>query len=99
MAQTFRREDERPVDWAVSATPIDYPEAVAFMEERARAIAEHRACELVWLLEHPALYTAGVSAKEADLLDPDRLPVHRTGAGGSSPITAPRKGSPTSCST
>jgi lipoyl(octanoyl) transferase len=52
------------------------------MEARAQAIAEGRAGELVWLLEHPPLYTAGVSAKDADLLDPARFPVFRTGRGG-----------------
>lgn len=52
------------------------------MEARAQAIAEGKAGELVWLLEHPPLYTAGVSAKDADLLDPERFPVFRTGRGG-----------------
>lgn len=52
------------------------------MEARAEAIAEGRAGELVWLLEHPPLYTAGVSAKDADLLEPDRFPVFRSGRGG-----------------
>lgn len=71
-----------PVGWAVSSKPVAYPEAVAAMETRAAAIAEGRAGELVWLLEHPALYTAGVSAKPADLLDPDRFPVFQSGRGG-----------------
>jgi lipoyl(octanoyl) transferase len=61
---------------------VDYPAAVAAMEARAEAIAEGRAGELVWLLEHPPLYTAGVSAREADLLDPERFPVFRSGRGG-----------------
>jgi lipoyl(octanoyl) transferase len=52
------------------------------MEARAAAIAADEAEELVWLLEHPPLYTAGVSAKESDLLTPDRFPVYRTGRGG-----------------
>ena len=52
-----------PVDWRISDTPVAYPDAVAAMEARAGAIAEGRARELVWLLEHPALYTAGTSAK------------------------------------
>jgi lipoyl(octanoyl) transferase len=52
------------------------------MERRARAIAEGDAGELIWLLEHPPLYTAGVSARPADLLQPDRLPVFQTGRGG-----------------
>ena len=73
---------DHAVEWCVSSGPVDYPAAVAFMEHRARAIAEGRAAELVWLLEHPALYTAGTSAKPEDLLDPDRLPVYRSGRGG-----------------
>jgi len=52
------------------------------MEARAEAIAQGTAGELVWLLEHPPLYTAGVSAKDADLLDPERFPVFRTARGG-----------------
>src|SRR5690606_8265752 len=58
---------ERPIEWAVSASPVDYPAAVAFMEQRAKLIAEGRAHELVWLCEHPPLYTAGTSAKPQDL--------------------------------
>lgn len=61
---------------------VGYPEAVTAMEARAEAIAEARAGELVWLLEHPPLYTAGVTAKAGDLLQPDRLPVFRSGRGG-----------------
>ena len=70
-----------PPDWKISDTPVPYPEAVEFMEARAAAIAEGTAAELVWLLEHPPIYTAGTSAKDADLLDA-RFPVHRTGRGG-----------------
>ncbi len=78
----FGRTDGVPVGWAVSRGPVGYPEAVAAMESRAAAIAEGRAGELVWLLEHPPLYTAGVSAKPADLIDPDRFPVFESGRGG-----------------
>lgn len=78
----FGRADAAPCGWAVSAGYVDYPAAVAAMEARAEAIARGEAGELVWLLEHPPLYTAGVSARDADLLDPDRFPVHRTGRGG-----------------
>ncbi|HEX5378193.1 MAG TPA: lipoyl(octanoyl) transferase LipB [Phenylobacterium sp.] len=78
----FGRADGFPVGWAVSRAPVDYPAALAAMEARAAAIAEGRAGELVWLLEHPPLYTAGVSAKPSDLLDPDRFPVFATGRGG-----------------
>ena len=76
------REDGVPAEWAVSAGPVDYPFAVAAMEARAAAIAAGEAPELVWLLEHPPLYTAGVSSKDADLLDAGRFPVHRSGRGG-----------------
>lgn len=70
------------IGWAVSTGLVDYETAVAAMEARAAAIAAGEADELVWLLEHPPLYTAGVSAKDADLLAPDRFPVFRTGRGG-----------------
>ncbi|MEM9750371.1 MAG: hypothetical protein AAF869_05395, partial [Pseudomonadota bacterium] len=59
---------EAPVGWAVSKELVDYPEAVAAMEARAAAIAAGEASELVWLLEHPPLYTAGTSADPADLI-------------------------------
>ena len=71
-----------PVGWRISDAPVDYEAAVAWMEARAEAIAEGRAGELVWLLEHPPLYTAGAGARPEDLLDPGRFPVHRTGRGG-----------------
>lgn len=74
--------DVAPVGWSRSAGLIGYEDAVAAMEARVAAIAEGRAGELVWLLEHPPLYTAGVSAKAADLLAPDRFPVFRSGRGG-----------------
>jgi lipoyl(octanoyl) transferase len=76
------RSDAMPAGWAVSSGLVAYPEAEAAMEARANAIAEGKAGELVWLLEHPPLYTAGVSAKPADLLDPQRFPVFRSGRGG-----------------
>lgn len=69
------------VEWRISASPVPYPDAVAEMETRAAAIAEGKAAELVWLLEHPPLYTSGTSGKEADLLDP-RFPLFSTGRGG-----------------
>lgn len=78
----FPRTDARPAGWAVSRAPVPYEAAVAFMEARAAQIAAGEAGELVWLLEHPPLYTAGVSAKAADLLLPDRFPVFETGRGG-----------------
>ncbi|MBL8771970.1 MAG: lipoyl(octanoyl) transferase LipB [Phenylobacterium sp.] len=78
----FGRTDGAAAGWAVSKVPVPYPQAVAAMEARAAAIAEGRAGELVWLLEHPPLYTAGVSAKPGDLLEPDRFPVFQSGRGG-----------------
>jgi lipoyl(octanoyl) transferase len=69
------------IEWQTSATPEAYDRAVAAMEARVKAIREGHAPELVWLLEHPPLYTAGTSAKEDDLVDPI-LPVYRTGRGG-----------------
>ncbi|MEH2609467.1 lipoyl(octanoyl) transferase LipB [Bradyrhizobium sp. AZCC 1693] len=69
------------VEWRISANPVPYPEAVTEMESRAADIADQRATELVWLLEHPPLYTSGTSGKEGDLLDP-RFPLFTTGRGG-----------------
>ena len=70
------------VDWIVSDGLTPYEEAVAAMETRAKAIAAGEAEEAVWLVEHPPLYTAGTSAKPADLTDPERFPVHQTRRGG-----------------
>jgi lipoyl(octanoyl) transferase len=78
----FHRVDAAAAGWAVSSGRVGYAAAVAAMEARAEAIAAGRAGELVWLLEHPPLYTAGVSAKPADLLSPDRFPVFKTSRGG-----------------
>src|ERR1700722_7339753 len=69
------------VEWRTSDSPVLYPQALAEMEARAAAIAEGTAGELVWLLEHPPIYTAGTSAQDGDLLDA-RFPVYRTGRGG-----------------
>lgn len=78
----FTRPDGAPVRWALSAGRVDYPAAVAAMEARAADIAEGRAPELIWLLEHPPLYTAGVSAKAGDLLAPGQFPVFESARGG-----------------
>ncbi len=72
---------EAPVEWRISDKPVPYPDAVALMEERVAAIAAGAAPELVWLLEHPPLYTSGTSAHAEDLLDA-RFPVFATGRGG-----------------
>ncbi len=70
------------VEWITSDGLTGYDDAVAFMEQRAAAIAAGTAAECIWLLEHPPLYTAGTSAKREDLTDPDRFPVHVTRRGG-----------------
>lgn len=71
-----------PVEWRISDGFVDYPTAVAEMEARAAAIHAGTAPEMVWLLQHQPLYTAGTSAKTEDLLTPDRFPVYDTGRGG-----------------
>ena len=70
------------MEWRISDGLVDYEHAVQAMEARVAAIRTGAEEELVWLLQHPPLYTAGTSAKDADLLLPDLLPVHRTGRGG-----------------
>jgi len=69
------------VEWRVTDSLVDYEDALAVMEARAAAIADGTAPELVWLLEHPPLYTSGTSAKPGDLVDA-RFPVFATGRGG-----------------
>ncbi len=81
LSDTLMQAHKDTVEWRVQGGLTPYPEAVAFMEERAAAIAAGRADELVWLLEHPPIYTAGTSAKDSDLLDA-RFPVFKTGRGG-----------------
>jgi len=71
-----------PVELKVSSGLVAYPEAVAAMEARVAAIHAGTMPELLWFLEHPPLYTAGTSARESDLLLPDRFPVFQTGRGG-----------------
>jgi len=70
------------VEWITSDALVPYEEAVAFMDARVAQIASGEAEECVWLLEHPALYTAGTSAKPEDLTDPDRFPVYDSKRGG-----------------
>ena len=87
-AMILRRDIERslfassPIAWEVAAGLVHYPDAVARMEREVAAIAEGAAPERVWLVEHPALYTAGTSADDVDLVDPTRFPVFKTGRGG-----------------
>ncbi len=77
----FHREDGAAVDWAASSGPVGYEAATAAMEARVAAIRAGRARELVWLLEHPPLYTAGTSAKPRDLVE-QRFPVFKSARGG-----------------
>ncbi len=70
------------IEWRVSGGLVPYEEALAFMEQRAAAIRSGEAAECVWLLEHPALFTAGTSADPAELFNPLNLPVHEAGRGG-----------------
>jgi len=80
--ETCIETDRNGVEWHVSADLVPYPEAVAMMEARAARIASQEAAEAIWLLEHPPLYTAGTSARPADLTDPDRFPVYASRRGG-----------------
>ncbi|TAJ27276.1 lipoyl(octanoyl) transferase LipB [Bosea sp. (in: a-proteobacteria)] len=83
LAVTFLPEPgSEPVEWVVSDGLTGYDAAVAEMEARAALIADGQARERVWLVEHPPLYTAGTSAKDEDLIAPERFPVHRSGRGG-----------------
>lgn len=70
------------IEWKVAQGLVDYPAALAFMEQRVADIRAGHAPETVWLLEHPPLYTAGTSARAEDLLAPDRFPVYEVGRGG-----------------
>ena len=76
------RPDGTPVQWQIADALVPYTDAVEAMEARATAIAAGDACEQVWLVEHPPLFTAGTSANDADLLDANALPVFKTGRGG-----------------
>ena len=71
-----------PIEWRIGDSPVPYPEAVQAMEARVAAIHAGTARELIWLLEHPSLYTAGTSARPGDLLQPGRFPVYAGGRGG-----------------
>jgi len=73
---------QTPVELRISPSPVAYAQAEAAMEERVTAIRAGTAPALIWMLEHPPLYTAGTSARQSDLLLPDRFPVFKTGRGG-----------------
>lgn len=70
------------VEWKVESAPVSYDAALTFMDQRVQDIYRGQAAECVWLLEHPPIYTAGTSAREEDLVDANRFPVHKTGRGG-----------------
>lgn len=70
------------IEWRYADAPVDYQDAVAFMERRAAEIRAGTAPECLWFVEHPPLYTAGTRAQPADLVDPGRFPVHASGRGG-----------------
>ncbi|WP_297768023.1 lipoyl(octanoyl) transferase LipB [uncultured Roseovarius sp.] len=80
--ETLITSDHNGIEWHLSAGIVTYPEAITAMEDRVARIANGTAPEAIWLLEHPALYTAGTSAKPADLTDPDRFPVFEARRGG-----------------
>lgn len=83
LSRSFLPNRDAPsVEWLVSEGLTPYPQALSYMEERAEAIRRGEANELVWLVEHPPLYTAGTSAKPSDLIEPDRFPVFDAGRGG-----------------
>ena len=79
---TIMRDDQRPTHWEISDKLVEYPEALARMKDHVDRLARGKVGELAWLLEHPPLYTAGTSAKAADLTDPNALPVFNAGRGG-----------------
>ncbi|USG60234.1 lipoyl(octanoyl) transferase LipB [Sneathiella marina] len=70
------------IEWTIADKAVPYEEAIRFMEQRVKDIREGNAKELIWLVEHPPLYTAGTSADSADLIMPDRFPVYSAGRGG-----------------
>lgn len=83
MTSSATKDDRpQPISWAISRNPVDYGAAVRAMEDRVARIRAGEAAEMIWLLEHPPLLTAGTSARDVDLLEPDRFPVHRSGRGG-----------------
>ena len=81
-APTLENPSDAMIEWRISDTLVPYPDALAFMEQRAADIYAGNAPECVWLVEHPPLYTAGTSASDDELLDATRFPVYQTGRGG-----------------
>ena len=66
----------------ISKKPVEYQEAIKFLEERVIKIQNKKSCNLLWILEHPNLYSAGTSAKETDLLNKNKFPIYKTNRGG-----------------
>jgi lipoyl(octanoyl) transferase len=81
-SETLTEKRNGDVEWRIADGLVPYETAIAGMEARVAAIHARTESELVWLVEHPPLYTAGTSAVAADLLEPGRLPVFKTGRGG-----------------
>jgi len=79
---TLFRADDKPAAWQIDDQLVPYPDALEKMKAQVADMATNKAGEQVWLLEHPALYTAGTSAKQDDLTDPNFLPVFDAGRGG-----------------
>lgn len=78
----FAKAGSVPVEWRTEPGLVAYPEALAFMEAHAELIRSAGAREMIWLVEHPPLYTSGTSARIEDLIDPERFPVYAAGRGG-----------------
>lgn len=79
---TLLKDTTSDIEWRISDDPVAYPDALEIMDQRVADIRDGNAPEMVWLLEHPPLYTAGTSAADDELLDHDRFPVYETGRGG-----------------
>ena len=81
-SMSFKRSDTQEVEWRISSDLITYEHALSVMQERVIQIQKNQAAELVWLLEHPSLYTLGTSAQDRDILKIDDIPIYKTGRGG-----------------
>ncbi len=74
--------NNQDVEWLESASPVDFEPALNFMQDRVEKIINNQAQQLIWILEHPELYTAGISAKDSDLLTKTKIPIFKTNRGG-----------------
>lgn len=82
MQKKIFHKNNQPIEWKIENEPVPYPFAVEFMKQRVEDIIKGQKKELIWLVEHPPLYSAGTSAKDADLLLPNKFPIYKTGRGG-----------------